>query len=471
MAERCSDTTWRGRQGVPEPRAAQLRAEGGGARRSGRRLRRRRTVAPSGQNRSAALGTAWRPRHRQVAHTLRVVREELFDQVLGWQQGVQYQVVAFQAVMADQLAGETIHHAVGLNKHGEETGVSLQRMAELLAGATRWRWLLVDEISMVSAELLARLELRCRELVRDACKEKYGPNSNAARPFGGLNVKQSGGNVAARASAWYIPGSHSSGDAAQTWAENQAAARRVRAEACVGGTDGRRSGSYRIGALRAHARCVAKGSPGSVSSRSPHCGHTCVLAWQSDGSARQLARELWTSDVLATDQVAPERILEEECKVCKSERRSKALGAATPQDPRLQNELKDATCIFATNAVKYHVNRTRAREFAAKARQQIYYSIAEDLASAAVLAEKPHLEEDKVKWLQRHDRESGNLYGTLPLCIGMPVSATDHLDRERRVLRGCAGTVRGWTHTGDKSEVTRADGHVRYWAECQRPCT
>ena len=107
----------------------------------------------------------------------------------------------------------------------------------------------------------------------------------------------------------------------------------------------------------------------------------------------------------------------------------------------------------------------RAREFAAKARQQIYYSIAEDLASAAVLAEKPHLEEDKVKWLQRRDRESGNLYGTLPLCIGMPVSATHHLDRERRVLRGCAGTVCGWTHAGDKSEVTRADGHVRYWAE------
>ena len=122
------------------------------------------------------------------SHTLRVVREELFDQVLGWQQGVQYKVVAFQAVMADQLAGDTIHHAVGLNKHGDETGVSLQRMAELLAGATRWRWLLLDEISMVSAELLARFELRCRELVRDACKEKYGPHSNAARPFGGVNV-------------------------------------------------------------------------------------------------------------------------------------------------------------------------------------------------------------------------------------------------------------------------------------------
>ena len=122
------------------------------------------------------------------SHALRVLRTELFDGSLEWEQGVQYQVVAFQAVMAEQLAGETIHHAVGLNKHGDESGISLQRAAELTAGATCWRWLLVDELSMVSAELLARLEQRCRELVRDACKQKYSPCRAVARPFGGLNV-------------------------------------------------------------------------------------------------------------------------------------------------------------------------------------------------------------------------------------------------------------------------------------------
>ena len=99
-----------------------------------------------------------------------------------------YECSSRRVVDGRPTSGGNDSPCIGLNKHGEETGVSLQRMAELLAGATRWRWLLVDEISMVSAELLARLELRCQELVRDACKEKYGPNSNAARPFGGLNV-------------------------------------------------------------------------------------------------------------------------------------------------------------------------------------------------------------------------------------------------------------------------------------------
>ena len=118
----------------------------------------------------------------------------------------------------------------------------------------------------------------------------------------------------------------------------------------------------------------------------------------------------------------------------------------------------ETTCIFATSAVKYHVNRTRAREFAAKARQQIYYSIAEDLASAAVLAEKPHLEEDKVKWLQRHDRESGT-----GRCRYQRLTTWTANDACFAAARG--GTVCGWTHAGDKSEVTRADGHVRYWSE------
>ena len=41
----------------------------------------------------------------------------------------------------------------------------------------QWRWLIIDEISMVSAELLARMGLRCRELVRDLAQSKYAPGS------------------------------------------------------------------------------------------------------------------------------------------------------------------------------------------------------------------------------------------------------------------------------------------------------
>ena len=68
-------------------------------------------------------------------------------------------------------------------------------------------------------------------------------------------------------------------------------------------------------------------------------------------------------------------------------------------------------------------------------------------------------------WLQRHDREAGGLYGALPLCIGMPVAATDHLDRERGVLRGCSGRVCGWTHDIPTAEPSKQDGEVRFWTK------
>ena len=37
----------------------------------------------------------------------KIIKEELFDQVLHWKQGLDYQIVALQAVMADLLQGET----------------------------------------------------------------------------------------------------------------------------------------------------------------------------------------------------------------------------------------------------------------------------------------------------------------------------------------------------------------------------
>ena len=75
--------------------------------------------------------------------------------------------------MANDLKGDTIHHAFGLNWQGlGDERISGHKLLDLSAKALHWRWLIVDEISMVSAELLARLELRCRELVRDLAQSK-----------------------------------------------------------------------------------------------------------------------------------------------------------------------------------------------------------------------------------------------------------------------------------------------------------
>lgn len=75
--------------------------------------------------------------------------------------------------------------------------------------------------------------------------------------------------------------------------------------------------------------------------------------------------------------------------------------------------------------------------------KELQYAIAKDRISSMALREKPDLGKEKLAWLQRHDQDCGSLYGVLPLCMGMPVAATDHLDRSRGILHGCPGGSRG----------------------------
>ena len=141
---------------------------------------------------------------------------------------------------------------------------------------------------------------------------------------------------------------------------------------------------------------------------------------------------------------ALDQIVARECHRCKHERCTRKR-VASADDPRVAAAFADAVAIFPTNDIKYHVNKLRAVQWAGARLRHLYMAVARDRASSAVLNEKPHLEAEKLQWLQRHDKECGGLYGLLPLCVGMPVRAADHLDRARGILRGCKGTVLGWS--------------------------
>ena len=54
------------------------------------------------------------------SHVLKVVKEELFQGILKWDMGVNFQIVALQAVMAQLLDGDTIHHACGIPAFGKK---------------------------------------------------------------------------------------------------------------------------------------------------------------------------------------------------------------------------------------------------------------------------------------------------------------------------------------------------------------
>ncbi|CAK9098247.1 unnamed protein product [Durusdinium trenchii] len=146
----------------------------------------------------------------------------------------------------------------------------------------------------------------------------------------------------------------------------------------------------------------------------------------------------------------PDTIRRHECARCAEERVSRQLVAHGPADPRFQEAFANATAIFATNDVKFHVNKRRALCWAAAHKVVAHIAVARDVASATVLQDKTDLAAEKLQWLQRHDQECGGLYGLLPLCLGLPVRATDHLDRQRGILKGCRGVVVGWSSPAEE---------------------
>ena len=114
---------------------------------------------------------------------------QFFEDVCHWEQGLDLQILALQAVMADQLGGETVHHALGIDPSERQAGAikASQKPTEAAKVVSQWRWLIIDEISMISASFLAEIDMRLRDLISTAQPYKMR-SDNLSRPFGGLNV-------------------------------------------------------------------------------------------------------------------------------------------------------------------------------------------------------------------------------------------------------------------------------------------
>ena len=129
-------------------------------------------------------------------HVIKNIKEELFEKVLKWNTSVEFQIVAMQAVMADLLEGDTIHHAFNIPVYGRNFSArppqqGSKKDIDFAKTVLQYRWLIIDEISMVSASLLAEIDMKLRSLARDVdpyCKNTKG----ALRPFAGVNVLCSG---------------------------------------------------------------------------------------------------------------------------------------------------------------------------------------------------------------------------------------------------------------------------------------
>ena len=335
------------------------------------------------------------------SYTLRALRAELFEEILGWKPDVQFKFLTFQAVVANQLDGDTIHHGVGLHGRNSDASMGSARMTELKLKGVLWRWLVLDEISMVSAELISRLEMRCREIGR-----------RHDVPWGGLNVILAGDVwqlepprgtfIANLPLQWLTHGATSKRPPAAT---GQALIWDTNAEHGIQGVTELVEVKRTDDAWLQHVQDqIRHGELSATNHAFMHGKPTKVAGSWMKGQVlckNQACQRL--SDGFCTEK----EVAEEECPRCRSERSSRALVLTGETDPRLRGALEKAVCIFATNAAKYHTNKLRAHTHAVQHQQPLYYSVAEDRASAAALAEMQDLQNRKDEWLQRHDRECG----------------------------------------------------------------
>ena len=198
--------------------------------------------------------------------------------------------------------------------------------------------------------------------------------------------------------------------------------------------------------------------PGTWARGTAQCGNeACIaLAEVRAASGAHSEAKLTRPHKRARNKNIQDHILENECSRCKHAREQRTRVATRRHDTPFENPPFDgATAIFPTNDVKYDTNKRRAQLFAARRRLGIVYSIAKDTPSQTVLRERPGLWADKVKWLQRHDREAGDLYGMLPLIADMPVALTAHVDRnpDKQLLRGKVGYIHSWVWDEKETSV------------------
>eukprot|EP00959_Pyramimonas_sp_CCMP1952_P284127 5938786-Pyramimonas_sp.AAC.1 len=74
------------------------------------------------------------------SHVLWILRKELFEGIVKWTIGVHFQIAAFQAVMAQLLGGDTMHHACGIPavKRGDEKGEDVKLQCDAAKRVLQW---------------------------------------------------------------------------------------------------------------------------------------------------------------------------------------------------------------------------------------------------------------------------------------------------------------------------------------------
>ena len=300
------------------------------------------------------------------SHAMKLL-QELFE-LVGFKKGIDWGFLAFQATNAADLDGDTIHHACGfsINPASADQPMSAQAAKRM----AYWRFVFIDEISLVPANLLAQLEQRVRQVKPSADAWKHSPDSGEQRPFGGINLVLIG--------------------------------------------DFKQLPPPQGGYLAdiPHRQIVGPLDPTKAPDPMADAGKT--LMWQDiQGSVelteRERCKDEWWNEV--TDELRAGKLSDknynylhglpvEGCQLSLEERASRRRVITGPDDPRLQlPKFLEVPLIVANNDSKYQVNKDRARKYARDAGAELRWAPAKDVASSEALQAQICDKDRKIKRL------------------------------------------------------------------------
>lgn len=329
------------------------------------------------------------------------------------------------------------------------------------------RFILLDEISMVSAQLFGQLELIVAKVIRKRSLFKRRPDDGTSRPFGGVNVLMFGDwwqlKPVSGIALFADPALASSGVAAHglqlLWGTPPNAVHRCwnfeRSLRCPDPWFNAVLGQCRRGDISAEAYHLLNGFPSAapvgLSSMGSPPGCTCLGACRKDGYYIP-----WVQLFLEQGRSGAE-LLDGECSVCKETRlqRKRVLDLAALPTERLSKPPFDrAPALYSYNVPRYYTLLQRSRAFAKSNSMRLSWSFAKDTPMHREDRDltPEQLDEKRKRWLHLHDQHTSHIASHVPLVKGLPVRLTDSVDRSRALFRGRRGVIVGWvSHAMEES--------------------
>ena len=332
--------------------------------------------------------------------------------------------------------------------------------------------MIIDELSMVAAELFGALEYKVSKVVRAKNTYKKRPDGSI-RPFGGINVL-------CCEDWWQLPpvaGTSLCGNMNEVspgvaynamirlWHTGPDCIRKtwslVEPMRCDDAWYNTFLSQCRFGSLTEENYCLIHGFP----TFTPTCEACSCTDDIAEDPELGKYKKSWMARFEAKENMA-DAIESTQCSACATLRKERQ--RVLKQNEPIPSDVTStafaaAPAIYSFNVPRYFTTQLRAREFGKSHNIRITWAYAKDVPlhrDDRELSEEA-LRNKLISWLGRHDQDTGHIASILPLVRGLPVRLTDRADKNKdlKLYRGRRGHIYGWT-PHPHSTVEEVDGDL-----------